>query len=122
MSRFLVTGALGCIGAWTLYHLTQAGKSAVVLDVSTTPTRPRLLMDDEQVAQVQFIQGDITDLGQVERHVQYAEDCADPRVRRAKDLGELTDPGRWLSKQVMDLCRQAGARWGRFPAAARAAR
>ena len=69
MSRFLVTGALGCIGAWTLYHLTQAGKSAVVLDVSTTPTRPRLLMDDEQVAQVQFIQGDITDLGQVERVV-----------------------------------------------------
>lgn len=62
------------------------------------------------------------DLGQVERHVQYAEDCADPRVRRAKDLGELTDPGRWLSKQVMDLCRQAGVRWARFPAAARAAR
>ena len=69
MSRFLVTGAMGCIGAWTLYHLVQAGKAAVVLDVSTTPTRPRLLMDDDQVAQVQFIQGDITDLAQVERVV-----------------------------------------------------
>ena len=62
------------------------------------------------------------DLGQVERHVQYAEDCADPRVRRAKDLGELAKPGRWLSKQVMDLCRSSGVRWARFPAAARAAR
>ncbi len=61
------------------------------------------------------------DLGRVDEHVRYAEDCADARVRRAKDLGELTEPGRWLSKQVMDLCRVSGVRWGRFPAAARTA-
>ncbi len=61
------------------------------------------------------------DLGRVDEHVRYAEDCGNAQVRRAKDLGELAEPGRWLSKQVMDLCRQAGVRWGRFPAAARTA-
>ena len=32
--RFLVTGALGCIGAWTAYHLVKQGRQVVSFDIS----------------------------------------------------------------------------------------
>ncbi len=69
MPRFLVTGALGCIGAWTLRHLVAADQPVVVLDVAATPTRPRLLMDDAARDKITFLVGDITDLPAIERIV-----------------------------------------------------
>lgn len=69
MPRFLITGAMGCIGAWILRHLTEAGKPVYVYDLSITPTRPRLLLGDDALAQVTFIQGDVTDLAAVQRVV-----------------------------------------------------
>lgn len=61
----LVTGGLGCIGAWALYHLTQAGRRAVCFDLGTSRHRlDALLSPDEQNA-ITFIQGDITDYDQV---------------------------------------------------------
>ena len=30
--RFLITGALGCIGAWTVHNLVRAGTPVVVND------------------------------------------------------------------------------------------
>ena len=69
MKRFLVTGAMGCIGAWVLKHLADDGQSVVVYDVATKPVRVRLLMDDDTLARVTFIQGDVTSLEDVRRVV-----------------------------------------------------
>ncbi len=63
---FLITGALGCIGAWAVRNLVQAGTPVVVFDLGTDRRRLRLIMDEDALAQVRFVQGDITDLKQVE--------------------------------------------------------
>jgi UDP-glucuronate 4-epimerase len=58
---YLVTGAMGCIGAWTLYHLVQQDKRVVSVDLSDDRHRLNALMSDEQQAAISFVQGDITD-------------------------------------------------------------
>lgn len=65
MSKYLVTGAMGCIGAWTLYHLQQQGKSVVSFDLSVDQSRLDLLMTDEEKAAITFLTGDLTDSAQV---------------------------------------------------------
>jgi nucleoside-diphosphate-sugar epimerase len=64
--RFLVTGALGCIGAWTVRGLVRDGAQVVALDVGTDPRRLRLIMTPDELAAVTFVAGDITDLAAVE--------------------------------------------------------
>ena len=66
---YLVTGAMGCLGAWTIANLLRAGERVVGFDLSTDAYRLRLLMSDEDVARVPMVQGDITDFDQVERVV-----------------------------------------------------
>jgi nucleoside-diphosphate-sugar epimerase len=61
--RFLVTGAYGCIGAWTVAELVRDGHDVVTFDLSSDPRRLRLVLD----ADVPHIAGDITDGAQVER-------------------------------------------------------
>ena len=63
---FLVTGALGCIGAWTLRNLVHAGVRATAFDLGEDLRRLRLIMSDEEIARVNFVRGDITDFAQVE--------------------------------------------------------
>jgi nucleoside-diphosphate-sugar epimerase len=63
---FLITGALGCIGAWAVRNLVQAGTPVVVFDLGTDRRRLKLIMDDDALSHVRFVQGDITDLKQVE--------------------------------------------------------
>jgi nucleoside-diphosphate-sugar epimerase len=65
--RFLITGALGCIGAWTVRNLVRGGVPVVVFDLASDPRRLKLLMTPEELAQVTFVTGDITDLGALER-------------------------------------------------------
>lgn len=68
---YLVTGAMGCIGAWVLYHLVRQGKRAVSFDLSDNRSRIDLLLDrQEQVDAITFVQGDLTDLSQVTNAVQ----------------------------------------------------
>ena len=45
--RFLVTGANGCIGAWTVAQLTGEGVPVVALDASDDDHRLRLVLDDD---------------------------------------------------------------------------
>jgi len=59
--RFLVTGALGCIGAWAVKRLVDEGTPVWTYDLGTSTHRLRLIMDDEAMAKVHFVQGDITD-------------------------------------------------------------
>jgi len=63
--KFLVTGALGCIGAWTLRLLVREGIPVVAFDLSGQPTRPRLLMTSDELAKIIFVQGDIGNTEQV---------------------------------------------------------
>jgi nucleoside-diphosphate-sugar epimerase len=67
--RFLVTGALGCIGSWVVRVLRQEGVPVCTLDLAVDPHRMRLIMSDAEMAQVNFISGDITDLDCVERAI-----------------------------------------------------
>ncbi len=64
--RFLLTGALGCIGAWVTRNLVIEGQRPVVFDRASDPRRLRLLMTDDELAQVTFVAGDITDLAALE--------------------------------------------------------
>ncbi|MFL5679049.1 MAG: NAD-dependent epimerase/dehydratase family protein [Chloroflexota bacterium] len=63
--RFLVTGALGCIGAWTVRTLVREGTPVVAFDLAGDPKRLRLIMSDDELAKVEFVRGDITDLDSV---------------------------------------------------------
>ena len=64
--RYLVTGALGCIGAWVVRNLIRVGIPTTVFDLSDDARRMRLIMSEAELAQVRFITGDITDLPTVE--------------------------------------------------------
>jgi nucleoside-diphosphate-sugar epimerase len=65
--RFLLTGALGCIGAWVTRNLVREGLHPVVFDLGSDPRRLKLIMTDAELAQVTFVTGDVTDLEAVER-------------------------------------------------------
>ena len=62
---FLVTGSMGCIGAWTMYHLRQRGEQVVSFDLSDNRARVNLLLTPEEQADIRFVQGDLTDYQQV---------------------------------------------------------
>ena len=62
---FLVTGAMGCIGAWALRHLVDRGDKVVSFDLSTRRDRVNLLLTPEEQEAITFLQGDLTDAGQV---------------------------------------------------------
>jgi UDP-glucuronate 4-epimerase len=65
--RFLVTGALGCIGAWTVRQLVREGVPVVAFDLGRDPRRIALIVEPEELERVEFVAGDITDLATVER-------------------------------------------------------
>ena len=65
--RFLVTGALGCIGAWTVRELVREGVPVVAFDVGKDPRRLALIMAADELAKVTLVSGDITDLAALER-------------------------------------------------------
>lgn len=65
--RFLITGALGCIGAWVTRNLVRQGVSPVIFDQAGDPRRLRLIMDPGELARVTFVAGDIADLAALER-------------------------------------------------------
>lgn len=65
--RFLVTGAGGCLGAWTVRQLVQEGADVVAFDLTADPRRQQLLMDEEELSRVVWVEGDITSLDSVER-------------------------------------------------------
>src|ERR1041385_280354 len=58
---YFITGAQGCIGSWIVKALAERGDRAVVFDRSDDSRRLSAIMQDEDLAQVRFITGDITD-------------------------------------------------------------
>ena len=59
--RFLVTGAMGCLGAWVVRNLVRQGIATTVFDLSDDKRRLELIMENSEIAQLTFIQGDIID-------------------------------------------------------------
>ena len=63
---YLVTGGLGCIGAWTLYHLVQRGEAPICFDIGDNRQRLDNLLSADEQRLITFVQGDLTDAGQVQ--------------------------------------------------------
>ncbi len=60
--RVLLTGGYGCIGSWIARNLLQRGDQVVIYDLKEDPKRLRLILPEDQVKQIVFVQGDVTDL------------------------------------------------------------
>ena len=63
---FLVTGALGCLGAWTVARLVREGTPVVAFDAQTDPRRLALLLSDAERARVVHVQGDVAEAAQLD--------------------------------------------------------
>jgi nucleoside-diphosphate-sugar epimerase len=67
--RFLITGALGCIGAWSCAQLVRESVPVVVYDLGSNTERLELIMSPEELEQLTLVAGDVTDLDQLERTI-----------------------------------------------------
>jgi nucleoside-diphosphate-sugar epimerase len=65
----LLTGGYGCIGAWIVRKLLGRGDAVWVYDLKEDPRRLRLLLSDDQLARVRFLQGDVTDLASLKKAI-----------------------------------------------------
>ena len=63
--HFLVTGAMGCLGAWVTRLLLEDGASVTTFDLSGDDRRLRQLLSDDQLARFEQLRGDITEPAQV---------------------------------------------------------
>ena len=65
--RTLVTGALGCLGAWTLKALLDDGEEPVGYDLGSDDSRLRIVLDADERERVTLVQGDVTDRAELGR-------------------------------------------------------
>jgi len=65
--RYLLTGALGAIGAWTAKALLDRGREVVALDLGASRHRLELVLDADQ--DLEIVRADVTSLDEVERLV-----------------------------------------------------
>ncbi len=84
--RFLVTGALGFIGAWTVRCLARQGAAVVAFDVAAEPRRLSMIAAPSELGRVEVVHGDVTDLLAVERTL------AAHRITRVIHLAALQVP------------------------------
>src|SRR4249919_1297218 len=66
MTRVLVTGAYGCIGAWVVRDLVRRDVDVIAHDIGDDPRRMALVMEPAELERVPRVQGDITDLAALE--------------------------------------------------------
>jgi nucleoside-diphosphate-sugar epimerase len=72
----LVTGAGGCIGSWVLALLSRSGVPACAFDLSEDKRRPRLLIEEKDLARIAWRTGDISDGNAVTRVFEELRPCA----------------------------------------------
>jgi nucleoside-diphosphate-sugar epimerase len=112
--RFLVTGAFGCIGAWTLHALLAEGAAAVALDLGGSRHRLELVLSPDELAQVTVVRADVTDLAQLERaleehaitHVVHLAALQIPFVRADPPLGARVNVVG--TTNVFEACKRHG--------------
>lgn len=66
-ARVLVTGVLGCLGAWTTRTLLREGSEVVGLDLGGEPRRLREIMAADELDRVLLVTGDVTKKEDVDR-------------------------------------------------------
>jgi nucleoside-diphosphate-sugar epimerase len=64
--RLLVTGVLGCLGAWVAHVALEAGDEVIGFDLGDDRARLELVVGD-RAREVTLVRGDITDLAALER-------------------------------------------------------
>jgi nucleoside-diphosphate-sugar epimerase len=112
----LVTGAMGCIGAWVLKHLVVQGQQAVAFDLSTDRHRLDWVMTPDEQAAITFVQGDLTDTEQVKEsfkahevtHVVHLAALQVPFCRANPVLGAQVNVTGTVN--VFEATREAGIR------------
>jgi nucleoside-diphosphate-sugar epimerase len=67
--RVLLTGGYGCIGSWVVRNLFERGDQAWIYDLKEDPHRLRLILPEERLEEVGFVQGDVTDLAGMKRAI-----------------------------------------------------
>jgi nucleoside-diphosphate-sugar epimerase len=85
----LLTGGYGCIGSWITRNLLARGDRVWIYDLKEDPKRMRLIMEETQIRQVAFAQGDVTDL---------------PRLREVMQKNQITHIVHLAGLQV-PVCR-----------------
>lgn len=83
---YLVTGVMGCLGAWVAHHLVERGARVVGFDLSEDRRRLDLLLDPSQQESIVFVKGDLSD----ERAVSHAVEANS--VTRMVHLAALQIP------------------------------
>ena len=63
--RFLITGALGCLGAWATKLLLDEGVEVATFDLSADDRRLRQIIATDALDRIERIRGDITDAARV---------------------------------------------------------
>lgn len=99
--RFLVTGALGCIGSWTIRRLVREGIDVVAYDLNPEPDRWRALLTDEEIEHVHIVAGNVTDCEKLESsvvefgitHIIHLAGMQVPLVRAKPLEGAITNVG-----------------------------
>jgi nucleoside-diphosphate-sugar epimerase len=110
--RFLVTGALGCIGAWTCAALAAEGTYVVGYDLGENLSRVRLATD----ADVAIVRGDITDRDALGRaldehritHVVHLAGLLLPMIKADPPHGTAVNIGGTVN--VLDAAKTRGIR------------
>jgi UDP-glucuronate 4-epimerase len=67
MRRYLVTGAFGAIGVWTIRSLLERGHGVISFDIGEDAPRLPIALTDEQAGSITRVRGDIVDLNAVEQ-------------------------------------------------------
>jgi UDP-glucose 4-epimerase len=68
-NRFLLTGAKGFIGSWIVRKLIERGDTPWIYDFDTKVHRLRQLLTGEQIEQIRFVEGDVTDFDALDHAV-----------------------------------------------------
>ncbi len=97
--RWLVTGALGCVGAWIARTLVDEGVGVVGFDLGDDDSRLRLIIEPERLEAVKLLRGDVTQLEQLGRaldeyaitHVVHLAALLVPLARRDPPHGALVN-------------------------------
>lgn len=74
---YFLTGALGCIGAWTVKTVLDGGDQPVIFDLGQDTRRLKDILGEDALASVRFLQGDITDFDAVRSAL---ETCAARKI------------------------------------------
>jgi nucleoside-diphosphate-sugar epimerase len=112
--RYLVTGVLGAIGAWTARTLVDRGCAVVGLDVGGSQHRLEIAFEDAEQDGLQLVQGDIADLDALEgvlatheiTNVIHLAALQVPFVRERPALGALVNVVG--TANVLQAARRAG--------------